>query len=504
MTATTRHLKQLIVFVLILGTMLMVSFLSRAASLPLSLVIQNADTLKATPFEYAYVIPYGHVPEPLTDSLFYKSAKGVIFPVNKYNLNLQDPWLRELNDAVSPWASQNGLRLRYVEMRGASSPEGPAKWNNFLAEKRSLALQGQLSRVFGDSCKMIEIKASPEDYAALLFMMHEANDPDLTTVSSIIVRNQGNRIAIKRELRNKEKGMLWRRIFSKYFAKIRYARVMLYFEPLTPPAIVQPQEQTDTIEEVIPDTIIPIVVPDTVPTINPTPMPPLVKTDSVVYRRELLSVKTNLPELGAYVPQYGWCPMPNLAIEYYPLHGHFTYGASIDFPWWIGNTTNHKYFELRNYQLEARYYLRSGDIDKCDPADGVAFKGLYLQAYAHAFLYQIGFSAKKGWIGEGVGAGLGLGYVLPLGHKSHWRLEFGAQFGAFITKYDPFVYGCPVDHIDNGLYYYDWTGKAGDFRKRQYNFTWFGPTRLNISLTYDLLYRKTAKSVSFKKKGGAK
>lgn len=469
----------------------------------LSSVVEDGDSLVATPFDYAYVIPYGYRPVALSDSLFYKSAKGVIFPVNKYNLNLQDPWLIELGAKVAPWAAQNGLKLSYVEMRGASSPEGPIKWNDILAEKRSQALVGQLSSVFGDSCKMLEVKASPEDYGALLFMMHEANDPDLAVVSSIVLRNDGNRIGTKRELRNKEKGLLWRRIYQKYFAQIRYARVVLYFEPLVAPVVEKPK--VDTVIPLVPlvltEKVTPIVVPDTTIALDTLPV---VAKDSVVYRRELLSVKTNLLEIGAYVPQYGWCPMPNLAIEYYPLHGHFSYGASLDFPWWIGNNRNHKYFELRNYQVETRYYLRSGDIRQNDPADGVAFKGLYLQAYLHAFLYQIGFSATKGWIGEGAGAGVGAGYVLPLGHKSHWRLEFGVQFGAFITKYDPFVYGCPVDHIDNGLYYYKWTGKAGDFRKRQYNFTWFGPTRIGITLTYDLLYRKTAKSVSLKKKGGLK
>lgn len=209
-------------------------------------------------------------------------------------------------------------------------------------------------------------------------------------------------------------------------------------------------------------------------------------------RREFLSVKTNLLEWIAYVPQYGFCPMPNLEVEYYPMDGHWTYGATFDFPWWKGNTSNHKYFELNNYQLYARYYWHEG-------TEG--FRGLYFQAYAHAFLYQIGFSATKGWIGEGAGGGLGVGYVMPLSRDGHWRLDFSMQLGLFVTKYDPFVYGCPVEGVEDGLYYYDYTGDADLFRKREYALTWFGPTRIGVSISYDLLYRrgKDKKGISFRK-----
>ena len=39
-------------------------------------------------------------------------------------------------------------------------------------------------------------------------------------------------------------------------------------------------------------------------------------------------------------------------------------------------------------------------------------------------------------------------------------------------------------------YYYKWTQKPEYFKKRQYRWNWLGPTRIGITLTYDLLYRK--------------
>ncbi len=212
-------------------------------------------------------------------------------------------------------------------------------------------------------------------------------------------------------------------------------------------------------------------------------------------RRELLSIKTNVLLDMAYVP-FGydrWCPIPNVALEYYPKGGHFTFGGSIDFPWWQ-HYWQHKYFQMRNYQLEARYYMHSGDASSRSLDGGMAFKGLYAQAYAHAGVYCFCFNADKGWIGEAVGAGLGIGYVMPLSKKGRWRLELGAQFGFIFSGYDPFQYeyrgsASPNDH----LYYYDWTLPSAQFKKRQYRYTWFGPTRVGITFSYDLLYRRKAK-----------
>jgi hypothetical protein len=220
-----------------------------------------------------------------------------------------------------------------------------------------------------------------------------------------------------------------------------------------------------------------------------------------VPRREVLSVKTNLLFYGFYLPggYNRWCPIPNVALEYYPLRGHFTYGASIDFPWWQ-NYNEYKFFEVRNYQVEARYYFRSGDIDRNIPGEGAAFRGWYLQGYANLGLFDICFDKDTGYEGEYLGAGIGAGYVLPITRKGHWKLEFSLQAGFMYGKYDPYQFENLVnpDYHDK-LYYYRWSGKAEDFKKRQYRFTWIGPTRVGITLTYDLLYlRWKKKGVSFR------
>ena len=69
----------------------------------------------------------------------------------------------------------------------------------------------------------------------------------------------------------------------------------------------------------------------------------------IFIRKKKLAVKTNMLLYGAYVPGYNrWAPIPNVAIELYPMKGHFTFGASFDMPWWQDYNA-HKYFQFRNY-----------------------------------------------------------------------------------------------------------------------------------------------------------
>jgi hypothetical protein len=72
--------------------------------------------------------------------------------------------------------------------------------------------------------------------------------------------------------------------------------------------------------------------------------------------------------------------------------------------------------------------------------------------------------------------------------------------GVFFTKYDPYQYQSVLypERQDN-LYYYKWNNFGNFFKRRQHRFTWLGPTRVGVTLTYDLLYRRRAKKgVSFK------
>ena len=426
----------------------------------------------------------------VSDEEFLNTAAKVIFPVNKFTLPKDNPTLRELEEKVIPQINADSLRLLRVMLRGAASPEGPFLNNEMLGRERAKSLFDFLySRLWMDEPTPIrqaqgEINSvyEIEDYPLLCEMMKQAGDPDYACVKGICDKyfRWGYR-CVKAELQKAQGGRLWKRLLREYFPQLRAARFVLFLE----------KHQQPEVPEVI-DTISTIVTTDTIETDTTTRV--ILPEWEWVPRRELLAVKTNLLFDFAYMPGYDrWCPIPNIALEYYPLHGHLTFGASLDLPWWQ-HYWEHKYFQIRNYQLEARYYLRSGDISSNPPGKGAAYRGLYLQGYLHGGVFGICFDEDRGWVGEGFGGGIGIGYMLPISRKGHWRLEFGAQVGYFWCQYDPYQYENPVNPMyRDHLYYYKWTLKPSLFKKRQYHYNWFGPTRIGITISYDLFYRRQAK-----------
>ncbi len=424
----------------------------------------------------------------ITDSAFYKISRKVVFPVNKFDIPESSEFRRELLGEILPYFDNNDYLLHSVLIRGAASPEGPYSWNQTLSQLRRKSLLKLINSHVEhhiDSC--LKVKEVAEDYVYLTMLMNERGDKDASRVGALVDKYfDTDQRLLKEKLMAMDGGRLWKRLLRQYFPEMRAARVVLVFKKIVN---AKPAEQpTGTLAVKVE------------PNLDITPFEVNIPYDARLPRRELLSVKTNLLFDFAYVPGYDrFCPIPNIAVEYYPLHGHFTYGASIDFPWWQ-HYAKHKYFQVRNYQLEARYYLKSGDVRKVGYGKGAAFKGWYAQAYAHLGLYGVCFDANRGWEGEGVGGGLGIGYVLPLTKKGHWRLEFGAQAGVFWTKYDPYQYESVIyPDLHDNRYYYKFNNFGDFFKRRQHRFTWFGPTRVGITITYDLLYRRRVKSgVSFK------
>ncbi|MBR4533686.1 MAG: DUF3575 domain-containing protein [Bacteroidaceae bacterium] len=436
---------------------------------------------------------------PLSDEEFFDIAGRVVFPVNKWDIPKNDPFLRILEQEVIPLINRDHLQFERIEIRGAASPEGPYLFNKFLGEHRAQTLidfmNARLSTPI--SAKDFDLNITFEDYPTLCIMMRRANDPDYDYVKGLCDKYlPSNQVMdLKAELQAHQGGRLWQRLFRDYYAPLRAARVVFYFRAHKEPST---EGASLTLPEA-PQPVTPFVIPQ--PQHSGTTVVTTPATDLLTERqprREVLAIKSNLLFDFAYVPGYDrWCPIPNIALEFFPLHGHFTFGASFDGPWWQ-HYHEYKFFQIRNYQLEARYYIRSGDILRNPPGKGAAFRGFYLQAYTHLGLFGICFDENRGWVGEGLGAGIGLGYVLPLSRKGHWRLEFGIQAGFFACKYDPYQYeyiGVPgyEDYPHDDLYYYKYYGDPSLFKERQYRFTWFGPTRVGITLSYDLLYRRNRK-----------
>ena len=459
---------------------------------------------------YAYYDQYPFIriladdeePQELTDEAFFDQSASIIFPVNGTELPIGSPLLRELEQNVIPQINSDSLRIVRMVFRGAASPEGPFEVNQRLGQQRVQALYDFFaSRITAPMAgSQLTIQSDIEDYRSLCIMMKRAGDPDYEVVRALCSQHLPNKefAKLKEKLQKANGGRLWKRLLQEYFPQLRAARFVIYLQkvqpmvPTKPIETAKPTEDITNLEPVIPTTPISNIV---------VPEEPVITLPDTLPRREVLSVKTNMLFYGVYMPGYNrWCPIPNVAVEYYPKSGHFTFGASFDCPWWQ-NYRKHKYFQIRNYQLETRYYLKPAQSPTVPPSEKApAYSGWYLQGYANMGIFGICFDANRGWVGEGLGAGVGVGYVMPISRNGHWRLEFQLQAGWFGCKYDPYKYENPVDptyHDD--LYYYNWTLSPSLFKKRQYRWNWLGPTRVGITLTYDLLYRRIQKKgVSFK------
>ena len=470
-----------------------------------------SDSLFYQPYPFIYIIEdEAEVPQ-LSDEQFFSMAAKVKFQVAQSNLPKDAPLLKALSGSIIPQLNTDSLQLVRMVFRGAASPEGSYEKNRQLGQQRVKALYSYITNLmhFPAVEQLSTIDIDIEDYRTLCLMMRRANDLDYPLVQMLCDQYMDKDVAmLKQMLKTIQGGKLWQRLLTTYFPDLRTARFVMVLrkaKPIVPPSPISPMS--------------PMRPRGPIPPIDPTglfgpaepigpisPISPIGPITPNGPRCELLSVKTNLLLDFAYMPGYDrWCPIPNIAIEYYPLRGHFTYGASFDCPWWQDYKA-HKYFQLRNYQLETRYYPtahkshnsykahESHESHETQRPHSPHYSGLYFQAYVHGGCFGLCFDANRGWVGEGIGGGLGAGYVLPISKNGHWRLEFGLQAGFFRCKYDPYQYENPVNPAyRDDLYYYKWTGKAEYFKKRQYRWNWIGPTRIGITLSYDLLYRRIQK-----------
>lgn len=417
-----------------------------------------------------------------TDSAFIHDSRPIIpFVVGKKDIEQQDrKWIT--SDLIPKLKALGDSGI--IIGRASASPEGSLQINTQLANARKASMNALLSS-YGINTNLIRYDVAPMDFPLMRALMKLRKDDYLPVVDSLMTQYAADVILLKEAMIRQDRGKLWQHLYHNYFPSLRSVRIM---------AIKRAEKEEDKREEI--ERKENERKENEIEKIEIEKIEEIERKENEIEetegdeRRELMSVKTNLLFDLAYMPGYNrFCPIPNVAIEYYPLHGHFTYGASFDTPWWK-HYSKHKYFQLRNYQVHTRYYLRRGDIEERKPGKGAAFKGFFFSAYAHAYLYNICFSEKRGWEGEGWGAGIGAGYVMPIDRKEHWRLEFGLQLGYLNTLYDPYQWRCPVDPgTDIDRYYYKWYGNAKDFKKRQHSYSWIGPTRVEITLSYDLIYR---------------
>lgn len=486
-----------------------------------SVFSQSDDSARFSKYPYIFILDENQEPS-ITDEQFYKVALKVIFPVDVYRVDSTQESVKELIRDLIPKINTDSLKPHAMMVKGASSPEGPYRWNQTLSRERSAHAFDYINRHLKFPEEHSTYDDQPEDYGQLLFLMKEANDPSYKVVKSLVDKyhKAGKLAQLKQQLKRIDGGRLWNRLYKIYYPKLRVARVVLFFKKKAQASSSSVSSGNSGMPNK-PDSIAIEILPEqeTVPKLNIEPYgniekPVLCGADLIqepdskevpfvplrLYRRHILGIRTNLLYDFFYLPGHYWAPSPNVQLEYYPLTGHFTANLGFTGPYWH-HWSRQQFWQIRDYVLEGRYYFVGQG----------QFIGPYVSGYVHTNIYGIGLSKTKGWEGEGLGAGAIIGYTMNISRNKRWRLEFSLGVGYYRTKYDPYVYGNPKSTIEDGLYYYDYLGKKEDFKERNHVFTWFGPTNIGVHLTYDLLFRRIQKKgVSFnrselyqRKKGGA-
>ncbi len=174
-------------------------------------------------------------------------------------------------------------------------------------------------------------------------------------------------------------------------------------------------------------------------------------------RRSLFALKTNL--------LYDAISAVNLELEV-PIGESYSVASELIFPWWLSDSRQ-DCFELLNFNVEGRYWFGSRE-------NRAQLTGWSAGLYVGGGYYDLERNGK-GYQGEHLlSGGVSCGYAHSIGGSA--RLEYSLGLGFVTTKFREYH----AQKCDS-----QWLL----VRQRYGRTTWFGPTRLRVSLVF-MLNRK--------------
>ncbi len=429
----------------------------------------------------------------LSDSELWEKSAVVRFPVGSAYIPYSDPGFRNVVKEVEKLKDGYEVCCLLV-IRGSASPEGGVKNNTRLAHQRAKALVKVLSKYIPLPDSLVEERYINEDYAGLRRLMEEKPTAYSQQVLSILKKYKDQDAQAKQALQRLNGGKTWRLLLRDYFPELRASRLVLFVSkkgsiPLGVPADIaggtkvpadlqSAGKQAVTNEQATMDT----TLVSSVDTADCKSAAPPTGQDSLQVEARpsahpSLNIKTNvLYDLALFVPQFGYAPTPNLAIEYLPKSGHITPVLELTWSPWR-NDNRSKTWIIHNFLLEGRYYII-----------GDAFTGHYIAAYTNLGTYDLQFNSTKAYLadkwGKTYGFGLGWGYVKRFTSESRWKWEVNAALGFLHSDYDK--YHDAESWAEPGNTYFNWHENPADYHRYKNHLNYWGVTRLGFSISYDL------------------
>lgn len=309
--------------------------------------------------------------------------------------------------------------IAYILIRAYTSPDGTSGDNADLSAKRCKALAAFIRHETGIS--HILIKTEPQGIAwnALRDMVAADSispwrDDVLSTLDNTPVWVFDRRGYIiggrKKSLTEIGDGAAYRALHHKYFHLLHYAEATLFIKGERPAPLTKPltEAQHADASAIISSTI---PIPDS---INPSHVRTLHGHRSLYPGR--FALKTNM--------LYDAILMPSLEIEF-RMSRKMSLGIEGQMAWWK-KKQQHKCYQIAIVSPEIRYWFQSKSM----------LRGLYAGIFAGAGLYDLE-NGRKGYRGEGVMAGVSIGYSWPV--SKHLSLEAGFGAGLMKTRYKEYT-----------------------------------------------------------------
>lgn len=331
----------------------------------------------------------------------------------------------------------------------SASPEGNVRYNANLSENRGLALKRQLEGI-QDEGRIGDVRVFPlgSNFPEFLSTL-EANDrvPSKAEIlKEFASRPEEHPDTIYRRIMKMGGGAPYMYIKRNILPYLRYAEVTMF-------------SKHDFSHDFPP-------MPE---------VPGLVTANAARLRSENISLAKPAAESGSKQRKY-WYPALKTNLLYdvvtalnaeveFPITKKFSILVEDVFPWWKWGTNDKQYcFQLWTMGVEPRWWFRR--TDKKDWLSG-HFAGIY----AMAGKYDLQWKTKPCYQGEYWSAGLTYGYAMPI---CKWlNMEFSVSAGYISSDYRHYQPDDGYDHLYRDKF------KVG-------RMSWFGPTKLKVSLVLPL------------------
>ena len=367
--------------------------------------------------------------------------------------------LQRIADSLRTAEDDSILELRKVDVIGGASPEGTARINKKISERRAKSLFDYFADALDIPSSDLNFKYLGRDWAGLRELVEgDAGVPyreevlrlldDILAEQEGAKRSAGDPLLRLKRLKN---GVPYRYMYRELFPELRASTLEVSYERVPFRGVYIEPEDTASPEN-------PPVWIEPVDTAEAGTV--AVDTAAVgekACRPFYMDIRTNM--------LYDAAAVPNIGVEFY-LGGNISVGANWQYAWWKTDR-RHRYWRTYGGDVNVRWWFGSAAHEK-------PLTGHHLGVYGQVLTYDFEWGGK-GYLGGkpggtlwdkmNWGVGLEYGYSLPV--AKHFNIDFTLGVGYLTGEYQEYL---PVD----GCYVWQAT-------KQRH---WFGPTKAEISLVW--------------------